>query len=56
MDALHKLISFQAGAAAAIPNIVMLSITTIVLGRLAVRRFRYEGVSNLGQCDRTTRK
>lgn len=42
MDALHKLISFQAGAASVIPNIVMLLIATLVLGGLAVRRFRYE--------------
>jgi ABC-type Na+ efflux pump permease subunit len=42
MDALHKLISFQAGAASVIPNIVMLLIATFVLGGLAVRRFRYE--------------
>jgi len=42
MDALHKLISFQAGAASVIPNIGMLLVATIVFGGLAVRRFRYE--------------
>jgi ABC-2 type transport system permease protein len=42
MDALHKLISFQSGAASVIPNIAMLLIATFVLGGLAVRRFRYE--------------
>ena len=42
MDALHKLISFQAGAASVIPNIGMLLVATIVFGCLAVRRFRYE--------------
>jgi len=42
MDALHKLISFQAGAASVIPNIAMLLVATVVFGWLAVRRFRYE--------------
>ncbi len=42
MDALHKLISFQAGAASVIPNIAMLLIAAAVFGSLAVRRFRYE--------------
>ena len=42
MDALHKLISFQAGAASVIPNIAMLVLATVVFGWLAVRRFRYE--------------
>jgi len=42
MDALHKLISFQAGASSVIPNIAMLLIATAVFGGLAVRRFRYE--------------
>ena len=42
MDALHKLISFQAGGASVIPNIAMLLIATAVFGGMAVRRFRYE--------------
>jgi ABC-2 type transport system permease protein len=42
MDALHKLISFQAGAESVIPNIAMLLVATAVFGGLAVRRFRYE--------------
>ena len=42
MDALHKLISFQAGAASVIPNIAMLLFATMFFGGLAVRRFRYE--------------
>jgi len=42
MDALHKLISFQAGPASVIPNIVMLLAATAVFGVLAVRRFNYE--------------
>jgi ABC-type multidrug transport system permease subunit len=42
MDALHKLISFQAGPESVIPNIAMLVAATVVFGWLAVRRFRYE--------------
>ena len=42
MDALHKLISFQSGAAAAVPNVVTLLLGAIVVGWLAVRSFRYE--------------
>jgi ABC-type multidrug transport system permease subunit len=42
MDALHKLISFQTGAASVIPNIVMLLAAAVVFGGLAVRSFRYE--------------
>ena len=42
MDALHKLISFQAGAASVMPNIAMLLVAAAIFGGLAVRRFRYE--------------
>ena len=42
MDALHKLISFQAGASSVIPNVLLLLAATAVFGGLAVRRFRYE--------------
>ena len=42
MDALHKLISFQASPATVIPNIIVLLAATLLLGWLAVRRFRYE--------------
>ena len=42
MDALHKLISFQAGPESVIPNIAMLVAATVVFSWLAVRRFRYE--------------
>ena len=42
MDALHKLISFQAGAASVIPNILILIAATAVFGGLAAHRFRYE--------------
>jgi ABC-type multidrug transport system permease subunit len=41
MDALHKLISFQAGAQAVIPNIAMLVVAAAVFGWLAVRNFKY---------------
>jgi ABC-2 type transport system permease protein len=41
MDALHKLISFQAGPASVIPNIVMLLVAAAIFGWLAVRNFRY---------------
>ena len=42
MDALHKLISFQAGAAAAIPQVVILLAATLVVGYFAVRKFEYQ--------------
>lgn len=42
MDALHKLISFRAGAASAIPHVVVLFVAAWVVGLLAARRFRYE--------------
>ena len=42
MDALHKLISFQAGAMSAVPNVVTLIVATVVVAWLAVRRFRYQ--------------
>jgi len=42
MDALHKLISFEAGPASAIPNLVALLLGALVVAALAVNRFRYE--------------
>ncbi len=42
MDALHKLISFRAGAASAIPHVLVLFAATWVVGLVAARRFRYE--------------
>lgn len=42
MDALHKLISFQAGAASALPQLVILVVATLAVGTLAVKRFQYE--------------
>lgn len=42
MDALHKLISFEAGPASAIPNVIALLLGALVVAALAVNRFRYE--------------
>jgi len=42
MDALHKLISFQAGAMSVIPNVLLLAAAAVVFGVLAARQFRYE--------------
>ncbi len=42
MDALHKLISFQSGAASALPQLVIIVAATIVVAALAVNRFKYE--------------
>ena len=41
MDALHKLMSFQAGALSVIPNVLLLVAAALVFGALAARRFRY---------------
>ena len=42
MDALHKLISFEAGAVSALPNVVILLVASMAVGWFAVNRFRYE--------------
>ena len=42
MDALHKLISFQAGAASALPNVAILLAASLIVAGLAINRFRYE--------------
>ncbi len=42
MDALHKLISFQAGAASAISNVLILVVAGVVVAAMAVRNFKYE--------------
>lgn len=42
MDALHKLISFEAGAVAAVPNVLTLVLGALAVGALAVNRFRYQ--------------
>jgi ABC-2 type transport system permease protein len=42
MDALHRLISFEAGAVSVIPHVVVLVLAAMLVGAFAVRRFRYE--------------
>lgn len=42
MDALHKLISFQSGAASVLPQVAILVVASIVVAAIAIRRFRYE--------------
>jgi ABC-type Na+ efflux pump permease subunit len=42
MDALHKLISFEAGAMSAIPHVAALFTAAFLVTLLAVNRFRYE--------------
>ena len=42
MDALHKLISFEAGATSAVPHAAALLIGAVVVAMLAINRFRYE--------------
>jgi ABC-type Na+ efflux pump permease subunit len=42
MDALHKLISFEAGAASAIPYVITLLVAAFIVALIAVRQFRYE--------------
>ena len=42
MDALHKLISFQSGAASAIPQVAILLITAAIMAAYAARRFQYQ--------------
>lgn len=42
MDALHKLISFEAGAASAIPYVITLLFAAFIVALIAVRQFRYE--------------
>ncbi|HSD70558.1 MAG TPA: ABC transporter permease [Woeseiaceae bacterium] len=42
MDGLHKLISFEAGAASAVPQLAALLLGTVVLLGVAVQRFRYD--------------
>ena len=42
MDALHKLISFEAGAASAIPYVVTLLLASMLVMFIATKRFKYE--------------
>ncbi len=41
MDALHKLISFQSGAASVVPQILIIVAATLVVAAFAVNRFKY---------------
>jgi hypothetical protein len=42
MDALHRLISFQAGAASALPHMALLFTAALVVGWQAARQFRFQ--------------
>ena len=42
MDALHKLISFEAGAMSALPQVITLLVAALLVTGLAINRFRYE--------------
>ncbi len=42
MDALHKLISFEAGAMSAIPQVATLLVGSLIVTTLAINRFKYE--------------
>lgn len=42
MDAMHQLIHFQNGPGSALRSVVLLLVSSLVLGVIAVRRFRYQ--------------
>ena len=42
MDALHKLISFEAGAGSALADVTALIVATVLVAALAARRFRFQ--------------
>jgi ABC-type multidrug transport system permease subunit len=42
MDALHKLISFQSGAASVLPHLAALLISSLIIGWVAAKRFRFQ--------------
>ena len=42
MDSLHRLISFESGAASAVPYVIILLTASLAVGWLATKRFRYE--------------
>lgn len=42
MDALHKLISFEAGAFSAVPHVATLLVGSLLVTALAINRFKYE--------------
>jgi ABC-type multidrug transport system permease subunit len=41
MGALHRLMSFQAGAATAVPHLIAIALAALVVGWIATRTFRY---------------
>ena len=42
MDALHRLISFESGAASAVPYVIILLLSSLAVAWLATNRFKYE--------------
>ena len=42
MDAMHKLVSFGYGAGSGVPHVIAMAVTTLVLGAVAARTFRYQ--------------
>ncbi|HUP02205.1 MAG TPA: ABC transporter permease, partial [Gemmatimonadota bacterium] len=42
MDALHRLMNFQAGALSAVPHVIALATATLVVGWAAARTFRFD--------------
>jgi ABC-type multidrug transport system permease subunit len=42
MDAMHKLISFQSGAASAVPQLAIIVAATLLMAAFAVNRFQYQ--------------
>ena len=42
MDALHRLISFESGAASAVPYVIILLLSSLAVVWLATNRFKYE--------------
>jgi ABC-type multidrug transport system permease subunit len=42
MDALHRLISFEAGALSAVPHVATLLVGTLLVTALAINRFKYD--------------
>jgi ABC-type multidrug transport system permease subunit len=42
MDALHQLVSFQAGAGAAVPHLIAMVVATVLLAWIGARSFRFQ--------------
>ncbi|MFQ5741142.1 MAG: ABC transporter permease [Acidobacteriota bacterium] len=42
MDAMHKLVSFGAGASSAVPHLVVMILASVAIGATSVRLFRYQ--------------